>query len=159
MDNNLMELNTAFAKAITEVTVDTVSNRISAIKSNRDAKKQVTEYDQLINELLDNRNNLELISRNYKERLERVTISDDDIESLHKTVTKIIEILKPFSSDDGEDSSESLNTIIELLNSDTLKTLQLLGYNYKEAIGEPLTEITANFLKEKLSVKQTGKNA
>lgn len=154
-----MELNTAFAKAITEVTVDTVSNRISAIKSNRDAKKQVTEYDQLINELLDNRNNLELISRNYKERLERVTISDDDIESLHKTVTKIIEILKPFSSDDGEDSSESLNTIIELLNSDTLKTLQLLGYNYKEAIGEPLTEITANFLKEKLSVKQTGKNA
>lgn len=158
MDNNLMELNTAFAKAITEVTVDTVSNRISAIKSNRDAKKQVTEYDQLINELLDNRNNLELISRNYKERLERVTISDDDIESLHKTVTKIIEILKPFSSDDSEDSSESLNTIIELLNSDTLKTLQLLGYNYKEAIGEPLTEITANFLKEKLSVKQTGKN-
>lgn len=156
MDDNLKELNMAFAKAITEVTVDKVTNKISAIKSNRDAKKQITEYDQLINELLDNRNNLELISRNYKERLERVTISDADIESLHKTVAKIIGLLKPFSDD--ESSSVSLNTIIELLNSDTLKTLQLLGYNYKEAIGKPLTEITANFLKEKLSVKEANKN-
>jgi hypothetical protein len=157
MDDNLKELNMAFAKAITEVTVDKVTNKISAIKSKHDAKKQITEYDQLINELLNNRNNLELISRNYKERLERVTISDADIESLHKTVAKIISLLKPFSSDD-ESSSVSLNTINELLNSDTLKTLQLLGYNYKEAIGKPLTEITANFLKEKLSVKEANKN-
>lgn len=27
---------------------------------------------------------------------------------------------------------------------DTLKTMQLLGFNYKAAIGEPLTEICAN---------------
>ena len=30
---------------------------------------------------------------------------------------------------------------------DTLRTMQLLGFNYREAIGEPLTEITANALR------------
>ena len=38
----------------------------------------------------------------------------------------------------------------ELLNKDTLKTMQLLGFNYREAIGEPLTEVCANTIKSKL---------
>lgn len=31
----------------------------------------------------------------------------------------------------------------ELISVDTLKTMQLLGFNYKAAIGEPLTKICA----------------
>ena len=31
--------------------------------------------------------------------------------------------------------------IEQLISKDTLKTMQLLGFNYKEAIGEPHTEI------------------
>jgi len=46
--------------------------------------------------------------------------------------------------------------IVELLNKDTLKTVQLLGFNYKEAIGEPLTEITADLIKKKLSTNKQG---
>ncbi|EAF0807440.1 hypothetical protein AF118_16095, partial [Listeria monocytogenes] len=76
MDETLLALNTAFAKSITEVTVEKVTNKITQIKSNHDLKKQVTDYEQLINDLLDNKNKLELTARNYKERLEQVTISD-----------------------------------------------------------------------------------
>ena len=82
MDETLLALNTAFAKSITEVTVEKVTNKITQIKLNHDLKKQVTDYEQLINDLLDNKNKLELAARNYKERLEQVTISDSDIESL-----------------------------------------------------------------------------
>ena len=35
-------------------------------------------------------------------------------------------------------------TIKELISVDTLKTMQLLGFNYKAAIGEPLTHLCAN---------------
>ena len=34
--------------------------------------------------------------------------------------------------------------IKELISVDTLKTMQLLGFNYKEAIGEPLTRLCAD---------------
>lgn len=42
---------------------------------------------------------------------------------------------------------DSLNGIKELISKDVLKTMQLLGFNYKAAIGEPLTEICANKIK------------
>ncbi|TOY71523.1 hypothetical protein DIS13_09265 [Weissella paramesenteroides] len=156
MDETLLALNTAFAKAITEVTVEKVTNKITQIKSNHDLKKQVTDYEQLVNDLLDNKNKLELTARNYKERLEQVTISDSDIESLHNTVSTIIKLIKPLSQSENQEGEQSMDVVLDLLNSDTLKTLQLLGYNYKKAIGEPLTQITADFLKTKLDTKKQG---
>ncbi|MCB4209235.1 hypothetical protein IAR49_00010 [Lactiplantibacillus plantarum] len=154
MDENLLALNTAFTKAVTEVTVEKVTNKISQIKLNRDLKKQVRAYDQLVNDLLDNKNRLELTARNYKELLEQVTISDSDIESLHSTVKSVIELIKPLVDFENQDEGNSIDVVLDLLNSDTLKTLQLLGYNYKKAIGEPLTQITADFLKNKLDTKK-----
>lgn len=104
--------------------------------------------------MLDNKNKLELTARNYKERLEQVNISDSDIESLHNTVSTVIKIIKPLSQSVEQEDEKSIDIVLDLLNSDTLKTLQLLGYNYKKAIGEPLTQITADFLKEKLDTKR-----
>ena len=156
MDETLLALNTAFAKAITEVTVEKVTNKITQIKSNHDLKKQVIDYEQLVNDLLDNKNKLELTARNYKERLEQVTISDSDIESLHNTVSTVIKLIKPLSQSENQEGEQSMDVVLDLLNSDTLKTLQLLGYNYKKAIGEPLTQITADFLKTKLDTKKQG---
>lgn len=45
----------------------------------------------------------------------------------------------------------------ELISIDTLKTMQLLGFNFKSAIGEPLTEICANAL-NLLTKKRSDKN-
>lgn len=154
MDENLLALNTAFTKAVTEVTVENVTNKITQIKLNHDLKKQVRDYDQLVNDLLDNKNRLELTARNYKELLERVTISDSDIESLHNTVSTVIKLIKPLAKFENQAEGNSIDVVLDLLNSDTLKTLQLLGYNYKKAIGEPLTQITADFLKNKLDTKK-----
>lgn len=159
MDEGMIALNTALGKAIAETTVETVNNKITKIKLNHDREKQITQYDQLINDLLENKNNLERISRSYKEKLERVIISDEDIESLHNTVATIIQLVKSFSGTTNTDETdsqdqESLDVLLKLLNSDTLKTLQLLGYNYKQAIGEPLTKITADFITKKLTSEQ-----
>lgn len=80
-----------------------------------------------------------------------MTISDSDIESLHSTVIKLI---KPLAKFENQAEGNSIDVVLDLLNSDTLKTLQLLGYNYKKAIGKPLTQITADFLKNKLDAKK-----
>jgi len=38
---------------------------------------------------------------------------------------------------------ENLNQLKGIVSIDTLKAMQLLGFNYKKAIGEPLTDICA----------------
>ena len=50
-----------------------------------------------------------------------------------------------------EESKQSIDMLIKLLNKDTLKTMQLLGFNYKEAIGIPLTEACANAIYKKFN--------
>ena len=46
---------------------------------------------------------------------------------------------------------ESYEQIKELISVDTLKTMQLIGFNYKSAIGEPLTLMLKNFILSKVS--------
>lgn len=95
------------------------------------------------------------IAQAYKSELERIIISDEDIEQLQNTVARVIEIIKVFqlasASMKGVEETrkvsaqaESYEQIKALINVDTLKTMQLLGFSYKAAIGEPLTQICAN---------------
>ena len=121
----------------------------------RTSKKIRNTYDEIVNELLSERDEAVRIAQSYKSELERIVISDDDIVHLHNTVSRILEIIKAFQLVDvtakGQEEVEkvtaqvqSYEQIKELISVDTLKTMQLLGFNYKAAIGEPLTQICAN---------------
>lgn len=50
-----------------------------------------------------------------------------------------------------ESQVESYEQIKELISVDTLKTMQLIGFNYKSAIGEPLTLMLKNFILSKVT--------
>lgn len=65
----------------------------------------------------------------------------------------------------GEDEVQKVNAqvdsyeqIKELISIDTLKTMQLLGFNYKAAIGEPLTQICAKAISSFGDKKNTVSN-
>ena len=81
-------------------------------------------------------------------------MSDDDIDHLHNTVEHLIEIFKNISiSNNDEKNLQELNSQLvvfeqlkDLISVDTLKTMQLLGFNYKKAIGDPLTVMMKNFI-------------
>ncbi|KRL98224.1 hypothetical protein FD28_GL000022 [Levilactobacillus hammesii DSM 16381] len=138
-----------------------MSDSLRQIKANKDKNSQALEYEQLIRNLVSEKSELEDIANEYKQELEKISISNDDIESLHQTVEttfKIIMgagIIKYDSDEEQATTTQSLNALLALLNSDTLRTLQLLGYNYKEAIGAPLTEVTSRFILNKLSSETT----
>ena len=118
--------------------------------------KLLKEYDEIINELLSEREEAVRIAQAYKSELEKVVISDEDIEHLHNTVSRILEVIKNLQDDNSEDNNqvnEQIQTyeqIKELISIDTLKTMQLLGFNYKSAIGEPLTLMLRNFILSKI---------
>lgn len=98
-----------------------------------------------------------MIARDYKQANEQVTISDKDIDYLHNTLKGAIEVLNSFSPQ-KEETQAAMKAVVELLNKDTLKTMQLLGFNYKEAIGNPLTEVCSEAIKNNLKVRTISKN-
>lgn len=125
-------------------TVSLVRDRITVIKTKKDLEEQAIAYNSIINDLLADKEDLISIARNYKQELDQITISDEDIMHLHGTLQQMVRLLKEFSPTIDENQ---LQVFIQLVNQDTLKTMQLLGFNYKEAIGQPLTEICSDAIK------------
>lgn len=151
----LVEMGISLTELAIKGTASAVNKKIRAVKDVKDAEKLRVTYDALINEVLKEREEAVRIAQAYKAELDRIEISDKDMEHLHNTVSRIIEIIKAtqLASAMGKSEAEiekiesqaaGYEQIKKLISVDTLKTMQLLGFNYKEAIGEPLTKLCAN---------------
>lgn len=157
----LLGLGTSLTELAVKGTVTAVSNKIKAIKEEKNIEKIRNTYDAIINELLNEREEAVRIAQAYKSELEKVVISDEDIQHLHNTVSRILEIIKGIQIASAEQQGgdvnavrtqvESYEQIKELISVDTLKTMQLIGFNYKSAIGEPLTLMLKNFILSKVT--------
>lgn len=152
-----MELAAKFTEALGRHSYEWVSTKITQAKGKRKLEEQQVIYEEIINSLLQDKMDLESIARQYKDVYENITISDDDIEYLQETIQKVMQLLNGFSPKVNE-QQENIDILVGLINKDTLKTMQLLGFNYKEAIGIPLTEVCANAINKHLGGAKTQRN-
>ena len=114
----------------------------------------------------------------YRDQFDQIYLSEKDIDYLQQTATRLINLFIPEITDEKKEELEnqlvnqqgqsnleaelvikqwekeqmkqrkSIEQLVDLIQVDTLRTVQLLGFNYREAIGEPLTELVANSIKE-----------
>ena len=165
----LVDMGVSLAELAVKGTVSTVSKKIRAAKEIKEVEKLRSTYDEIVNEILLEREEAVRIAQAYKSELDRIIISDEDIEHLHNTVARLLEIIKAFqlvsAMAKGEEEIEkvkkqveSYEQIKELISVDTLKTMQLLGFNYKAAIGEPLTQICANAISNLVQKQKQNQN-
>lgn len=136
-------------------TVTSISNRIQVIRDKKSREEICDSYEELIHELVSERSQAITIANSYQSELDRFEITDKDIEHLQNTVGQALDILKSFSPESDLSGFEQFKS---LLSVDTLKTMQLLGFDYKKAIGDPLTDVCADAIRAKLGQKQPGVN-
>ena len=147
----LIGLGASLTELAVKGTAMAISNKIKTIKDERDTEKLKTTYEAIINELLNEREEAVRIAQAYKSELEKVVISDKDIIHLHNRVSKLLELLKDYANDDNvANQISTYEQVKEFISIDTLKAMQLLGFNYKAAIGEPLTLMLRNIILSKV---------
>ncbi|MFI3791395.1 hypothetical protein VBG87_01375 [Streptococcus uberis] len=157
----LVSLGTSLGELAIKSTISAITQKIKTVKTSKDISEVRKVYDEVVSELINERQEAIRIAQSYQSELEKVQISDEDIDHLHNTVNRIIEIISnaqtnSIDSNDKEalklasEQISSYNQFKELINVDTLKTMQLLGFNYKEAIVEPLTLMMKNFILSKM---------
>lgn len=136
-------------------------------KAKRAENKEETRqaYEEIISGLTQANAEYENIARGYKDLYEQVVISEKDMDFLHDTMQKALLIM--FTPTEGDTSDQviqkqksaiSAQALLNLIDTDTLRTMQLLGFNYKEAIGKPLTEACAKHIEIKLAPQINKKN-
>lgn len=146
IDAVVTKLSCDLVELVSKGTASYVSEKVKAMESNKDISNIRNTYDELLSKLLQERSEAIRIAQAYKDELEKVSISDKDIEYLHKTVSSLLRVLSHYNIDSKNAlfSEDMANSINELISKDVLKSMQLLGFNYKEAIGEPLTKLCAD---------------
>lgn len=155
MDPHLIDLSTRLAEVAVRSTATSIGAKITAVKSSRDDKKIIAEMNDLIYDLLEDKQELESIAKAYQEEFVAQKLSDEDLEFISNTV---LPMLKQFlqeiarTQDDENEKQktlkliESLDAFKSLLSIQTLNVLQLIGFNFKQGIGEPLTDLLKNII-------------
>ena len=165
----LINLAGTLSKLALKGTATAIHGRIEALKTEKNADTIRNSYNEIVNQLLEEREEAVRIAQTYKQELDKVIISDDDIEYLQQTITKVLNVIQSLQLTDTTNNDpehkiktqtgiKAMESFNNLISKDVLKTMQLLGFNYKAAIGEPLTELCASAIRSLGNHSTTLKN-
>lgn len=140
-------LTASFAK-LTEIgaknSVASISTKIRSSKAEGDKDKTISELQEIIQELIDDRAELQRIGSILKERIIAESIDVSDIKYITNTIIPTVEKLlleEAGSEKEKEKVQKYVNTLKDILSPEILTIFQLIGFNYKKAIGEPMTKL------------------
>ena len=145
----LVETGTQLAVLAAKGTATAVSNKFQSIRQKKQTEEICNSYEELINEVVAERAQAIAVAQAYEAELRRYEISDEDINHLRATVSDALDVLKEMSPNMDITVFEQLKSLITV---NTLKAMQLLGFDYKAAIGDPLTRACADAIEGKLRV-------
>lgn len=144
MDPVIESLLMSIAPILTKNTAAVIADRVKAAKAKSDKEQSIQELSDLINELISENADLRTATQAFQQQLVSQQITSGDIQYVNETVIPLIEKLNGVSEIPMQ--SEYLNTFKELLSPNMLSVLQLLGFDFKEAIGKPLTELVRGLI-------------
>lgn len=164
MDGYTAQLITDTSTQLLKSSYGWITSKREIARNAKTLDEQSEKYEDIINQLLEDGDNAKNAALQYKELYESVTIKDEDIQYLRGTIERVFTIINDYK-DDNKSEEESTSTkqdidaFLDLIHVDTLKTMQLLGFKYKDAIGKPLTDVCAEFIYSKLGgYKQANKS-
>lgn len=139
---DLIKASIDLGKFLIQNTTQTIIDNKKLAKTKGNNEETIQSLEEIINTLIAEKNQLIEIAQIYDEHLVSKKISEDDIEYITDSLIPLLEnILEKDDSDEGFKNRESLEMLKPLLAKETFNILQLLGFNFKKAIGEPLTLI------------------
>lgn len=107
----LVELGTSLTTLAVKGTATAINSWIKAIRDEKTEKIRAI-YDEIVNELISEREEAVRIAQIYKNEIERIAISDDDIQHLHRTVEKLLELIKVMSPNAPIETFEQIKELI-----------------------------------------------
>ena len=137
--NNPSNESASLKEVCSRNTPQTIYSKINLAKQRNNDNEATNVLEEIINDLTTDKNELIRIANSYERELNSQEISDSDIDYITKELLPIITAFIPFN----EENTEFISSIQKVLSKETFKILQLLGFNYKEAIGLPLTNFVA----------------
>lgn len=148
MSPELTQLATQLAQAVAKNAAGAVFSKITAMRARKLDQDVMNELVELVNDLIADKNELIAIAQGFEQELVAQQISDGDLTYI---TTKLMPLVEQFAVlADDEKSAEMVDIVKGLVTKETMTILQLVGFNFRRAIGEPLTTMLERTLLSKV---------
>ena len=153
----IITLGTELATIAGRKSVQAIIDKIKTVKQKGDKDEIINNLEEIINELISDKNRLIQISQAYEEVLITQKISQDEIDYIANSIIPLLEeFLKQSTQEDAEKIQSGIDMFKPILSKEFFNMMQILGFNFKQAIGEPLTELLASLIRS--NIKTADKN-
>ena len=146
MDDQIIALSVRLAEAAARNTAASVADRVGALRARKDARETVSQLEEIVNDLISDKIELLQIAQAFEQDLVAQRITPVQAQAL---IDAVVPTLKAMAAGNGQQGQSSVEPLLPLLTPDMIEALQLLGFNFRQAIGEPLTQLLAEYLLSK----------
>lgn len=143
LDPEITAVLTQLSEVVARNTVGAIQTRVATAKATKQHENIVNELTEIINQLIEDRVELVGIATTLREQLvaQRITV-----EEITYITDKLIPTVEDFAGLADENNAEAIEAIKKLVSVEMLTVLQLVGFNFKAAIGEPLTQVVEGLI-------------
>ena len=124
-------------------TVGAIQARVATARATKQHENTVNELTEIVNQLIEDRVELIGIATTLREQLVAQRITTEEITYITDKLIPAVEGLPGLTDDDNAEAIEALK---QLVSVEMLTVLQLVGFNFKAAIGEPLTQVVEGLI-------------
>ena len=150
MDPILQQAGIDLAALAAKNTASSIFDRVRAARARRETDETISELEEIVNDLIADKLELQRVTDVYREALAAQTISDDDLTFIADNLLPILDSL----------GVADIEQFKPLLSAEFLRIAQALGFSFKQALGQPLTEVAAAQIAANLSPeRRTGNQA
>lgn len=150
VDPMIATLGTQLAGVAFRNAATTIADRVNAAKVRKDDKATIQLLEELVNELVADKAELIRIAQAYQQEVGARQISASDIAYISENLRPLLQKFGEFSPGGADAAEEMLNVIQPFLSVETLTIVQLMGFNVREAIGEPMTTLVRDLITKRL---------
>lgn len=147
----VQSLGIQLAAIASKKSVEVIFDKIRAVKQKGNTDEIIRNLEEIINELIADKNQLIQISQAYEEQIITQKMTDNEIEYITNSVVPLLEnLLEQTGGEQAESIQNGLDIMKPILSKETFNIMQILGFNFKKAIGEPLTKLVESFISSKI---------
>lgn len=141
MTPHLVDLGLQLAASAARNTASALTDKIGSMRASKSAAEQVAALEQIVSDLIADKNEVTRIAQAYQQELVAQQLTPGDVRYIADTVVPLIEQLVDGMGEEGEGEKikQQIQTLKPLLSVETVNVLQLVGFNFRQAIGAPLT--------------------
>jgi len=157
MDLELQTLGVQLAETTIRNTAASIADRVATVRARKKDQETIVELEEIVNGLLSDKSELVRIAHAYEQELVAQKISAPDIEYISTNIVPLVQqLVESTATTSGQDATSmraTIELIQRLLSVETVTVLQLIGFNFRAAIGEPLTELVSRLISSKAAAE------